>query len=293
MNSFHSNLFYLIQLRQDLEKAEEAFKNHQQLSQKRELIEKKIVDLEHEMDDQFRQFRHKGQEDAYLYFQQAMQEKHQHLKQLKTAQRKLDDLLDQSEDLTEKGLEQQLYQLLLALWSFYPSQRETQEAKWKELHEFRLLAIELEGVKLFLNHLSNQFYIAIQTRQSIKGRGILNYIFGRSPNIVIEQQLLGAHAVIVKMQPLIQKIIKQSPPHSSLHHLFQEIDQWSGRLKTSCQSTWGFRHIDTIFSEAHQTVLSFIDRTEKEADQMQKTIENLNEEIRNWIQTLETYPDIP
>jgi hypothetical protein len=285
MNSFPPSLADLLKQRQDLEIAEQAFKNRQQLSQKRELLEEAISNLQKEIEENFRQFYNNlREEDAH--FQNLLSKKQHDLRQLKQTQSQLDHLLDETEDLTEESLERQFAQLLFAMWQLYPTQRAEQEAKWQELNNLRLLEVEVLGVKQLLHHLSEQLHTAIQARQSIKGRGIFNYIFGISPNMIIERQFLGAHAGILKVQPLLQKIMQQSPENSPLHLLAREILVWSDHLKPSCQAPWSFRHIDTIFSKAYHTLLQLLERLQLQEENLHKRIEILNAEIRSWIQQL-------
>ena len=291
MNSFKLSLSDLIKQRTELENAEQALKNRQLLIHKRESLEKAIVNLQEEIEEDFHQFHNKGKTEgeAYPLFQNTLCEKQKHLRQLKQAEGKLDELLDQTEDMTHESLEQQRNQLIFAIWQLYPSQRKEQEAKWKEINHLRILDIELHGVEELHHRLFEHLSRAIQVRQSIKGRGILNYIFGTSPNMIIEQQLLGAHTLIVNTLPLLQKMIHESREKTPLHLLSQEIYAWLERLKTSCHSPWSFRHIDTIFSEAHGSVQKFLNQLKIEHDKLLQRIDVIKKEMEGWVQQLGTY----
>jgi hypothetical protein len=294
MNSCKLSVSDLIKQRNNLENAEEILKNRHTLIQKREALEKFILKMLDEMDKDLHRFHkdkktndRKTDDEADHLLQCKIDEKKNALRQLKQAQNKVDEELDQTEDLTEESLEQQRNELIFAMWELYPSRRNEQETKWRKMNALALLDIELKGVEELLQRLSEKLGTAIQARQSIKGRGILNYIFGTSPNIIIEKQLLGSHALIQTTTPLLEKMIEQSRENGQLQRLFQEIYTWLETLKAPCHSTWSFRHIDTIFAEAFQTLEGFRQQLEIERDQVVKQMNQIQEEVRGWLHELE------
>lgn len=285
MNFSYFSFSDLFQQRQALEKAELAFKNQKQWIQKREEIEKTMLQLQEEMEHDFYQRHQRDElEEAIPHFQMTLEEKRNRLFQLREELFQIDEWLDQTEDLTEESLNQQRSQLLHAMWQLYPEKRATQEAKWKEWNHLRVLEIELLGIEKMLERLSEHLNIAIQARQSIKGRGILNYIFGLSPNMVIEKQLFGIHALILSSLPLFEKILYQNLHPSP--KLLQDLLVWLEQLKNTCYKPWSFRHLDTLFSETQPILKQFLVSLREQQHQAALRIQTLNQEIQEWIQQL-------
>lgn len=278
----------LLQQRQALEKDEWAFKNQKLWIQKREEIENAILKLKEEINKNFYQCHQTGtfDEETTLHFQHVLEEKNQQLRQLQKSQFQIDELLDQAEDITEESLYQQRFQLLHSLWQLYPEKREEQEFKWKEWNQLRILEVELLKTEKILERIVEHLSIAIRARQSIKGRGILNYIFGLSPNIVIERQLLGIHTLILNSVPLFEKSLHSYLHHQSFYTLLQDVFTLFEHLKNASNKPWSFRHLDNLFSETKPPLQHLIQRSKQQKEQTSLQIQKLNEEIQEWIQRL-------
>lgn len=285
MNSFYPLSTQLAEKKQKLEKSTLAFNDQKQWMQKRECIETHILALQKEIHQNFYQL-HQKNDQTVLFSSPHVQEQQRQLHQLKQAQGHLDQLLDQIEELTEEDLEQQHTQFLFDLWLLHPQLKETQERQWQERNEGRCLERELQEVEAFFSHLSKQLSTAIHTRHSIKGKGILKYIFGTSPNVIIEQQLFGAHALIQHTLPLFEKIIQKNQQMSTTLFI-QKVEQWSENLKIACHSLWSFRHIETIFLEAYLLLQQFINELQLQQQELSKQLTRLDIEIQEWIDKAE------
>ncbi len=272
----------LLKLRRVLEEEELSFKHRQQLNNDRNSLEEAILRLQEEMAKfAFRIHQEKNQS-AHLL--NKFNKKKAILQRLKQDQGRIDHLLDTIEDLTEEGLEKKRLYLLEAMWEFYPQRRESQEVLWREMKGLEERERELEAIEELLQHLCEQFEKVIQTRKSIKGRGIFNYIFGTSPNLIIERQLLAAHGLIHATLPLLHRTQEQRD--KDLQPLFQEIYHVLQPLEVSCKSSWSFRHIDTIFTEAYHSLQKLSDSLHQKQKEILKKIKFLMEERDRWIQQL-------
>lgn len=285
----HASYLNLIHLRQELEHAEKSFKQQRQLLQERTLLDSEIATLQEQIEQDSQFLCHQTESPHFSQLETALNEKKAHLKQLKKTCQQLDDLLDQTDELTEDQLADQQEALLMALWQVYPDQRPEQEAKWQERKRLELLEADIQVMAKILEKLHAQFALAIQARLSIKGRGLLNYIFGISPNMIIEQQLLSASSLIQSTLPLIEKM-HQRHQTSADQAFFKELAEWLDHLKISCQSPWGFHHLDTVFTEAKQTLETHLDLLKKSAQTMANRRQALANEIKGWIDDLERTP---
>ena len=272
----------LLKLRQVLEEEEFSLRQRQKLYHDRESLEETILRLEEEMEKfAFRIHQEKNRSDHLL---NKFNKKKEILLRLKQDQQRIDHLLDTIEHLTEEGLEKQRTSLLEALWQFYPERRNTQEALWREMKSLEEQEKELKAIEQLLQRLCEQFEKVIQTRKSIKGRGIFNYIIGTSPNLIIERQLLAAHDLIHATLPLILRTLEQRD--KNLQPLFQEIYHVLENLETPCKSSWSFRHIDTIFTEAYHSLKKLRDSLHQKQREIFERKKFLIEERDRWIRQL-------
>lgn len=277
----------LDQQRQSLKKMEADFKNQKQWLQKREEIENNLATLQEEIKREFYQRHQKGnfEEEAILLFQKMKEKKIQQLHELKRVQYQIDTYLDEIEDITEEKLQQQRFNLLQAHWQLHPAKRKEQETLWHEWSQLRILEIDFLHINKVLERLAEHLHFAIQARQSIKGKGILNYIFGTSPNMIIEKQLLGIYALILNNEPLFKKMIHCNPPKPMLDFL-NDLFSWLEQTKNTCCKSWSFRHLDAVFSEFKPILIQMSEQSKKWQQQISERIEKLNEDIQQWIEEM-------
>ncbi len=277
----------LFKQRQALENAELALKNRQQWIHKREEIERAIIHIQNEMKQDFYHQLQKGelQKETLLHFEKIQEERHRHFGQLKQERIRVDELLDQIDDLTEESVELQRTQLLHSLWQLYPAKREQQEIQWEEWNHLQILELELRGIEQILENLYEHLNKATQVRQSIKGKGLLNYIFGLSPNLAIDRQLREICTLILTALPFIDNVLCQrSPP--TLQLFLQDLSTWLEQLKEACHKSWSFRHLDSLFGETNSKLKLFFERFKQHQMQLIEHIQRLDENIRSWIQQL-------
>lgn len=206
----------------------------------------------------------------------------QEIQKLKQSQFKIDQILDQIEDITEEFLVQQQQRLFQSLWQIYPHLREDQEAAWEEWNQSELLEAQIIGIENLLAQITEHLHIAIQARRSIKGRGLFNYIFGMSPNFVIERQLFGIHALIANAEPHIANILQQDSSKAVAEFL-RHLLPWIEELKITCRKSWSFRHLDLFFAKTEPFLGKFMDEAKHLHEQAVLRRHSLSEEIRSWL----------
>lgn len=142
-------------------------------------------------------------------------------KELKKKKMELDHLLDESEEWSENELAE-LKDKFLKL---------TNPDDYKQLKE-------REFYDHFCLKLKKIFEEIFEVRKKINGWGLLQYIFGVSPNIQIEGKLIEANKLI----------------SAHLPYLNDEKKPFFEKLAKQCISPWGFKHIDTVFKEAYDKI---------------------------------------
>lgn len=268
--------------REALQSAEHSFRHRQEWLQKREELELKIESLQHKIDQSFYQKYQTTQIQDKNTHLKSFEEERKQLLEWKRALIQIDRILDLSEDSTEDILHQQRFKLLQSLWEIFPQKKEEQEKNWKEWNHLKIIELELLGIDKLIESILEHLEIALKARQSIRGKGILNYIFGMSPNFIIERQLIEIQSLIKNSQHLFEKMLGQQTEHF-LQSFLQKFVSWLEELKKSCSQSWSFRHIDTLYFETKSPLLQFRNQLETLREELQKKNLELEEEIHHWI----------
>ncbi|WP_068466560.1 hypothetical protein [Candidatus Protochlamydia phocaeensis] len=277
----------ITRLREQFWQAEAAYQNHQILVKERERYEKAIQmlsqQIERQCDHVYRQsFRIQDRADSKRQEEQLYNNKEQ-LQQLKHKQREIDLLLDASEELTPHALFALKVDLLECIWAVHADQREEWEGKWKDLQNQTLFESELIQLKIRFIQVQDCLYKAIEKRQSIKGKGLLHYIFGISPNAVIEGQLRHCSSLISELLPNLQQALLHASP---FHLLLLEMEKISKNLNEQCKASWSFKHIDTYIQASYQSIQTSIQALDLYLNSVQKKKEALTQELKEWLETV-------
>lgn len=214
--------------------------------------------------------------------EKALEEQKRKLFGLKKEMQFLDVIWDEWDDLTEPQLYNMREELFNEIWKLYPNQYDEQKKQWKELQNSLIQISEINKVQNLLLQLQEILLIILQTRAGVKGSGILRYVFGASPNAVIERHLFAAHDYILSIEQELKHGIQQckSPP---LQSLFQEIYNHLDNLKSHCKSVWGFRHIDTKIAESEKKLATTFELLQNYYSDYQLKAIELKKNLDDWL----------
>lgn len=284
----HSNIR---QLKEKLVQARQAFEKHKRLIAKREEIDETLEKLNQEHDILlYRLYQNPDWEridpHAFQQHSRVLENKQNLLSELKQKKQEIDIWLDESEELTPERLEfmqEELVSQILALEPFEAqSMKQAQIQRFKNLSYLTAQLDRTNGICLRLHELLTD---VLATRQSIKGLGLLNYIFGTSPNWRIEKHFEECHRVAQLTLPLLKQDIEHCPD-VKIKSLLIEIQQFLEELDHHFMATWGFRHIDTIFKEAHQRLDQNLKQIQLYVLALAEEQERLEDEIESWSEFL-------
>lgn len=282
MHLSHPPSLELLRQQQTLKDLEKGLANQKIWIQRRNDIEKSIELLKEDIQIVLLSMHQSKNDEKEKKLQNEFNQKKESLKRLKNEQHQLDEWLDHVEDLTEDDLIQCRLQLLQSIWQEYPLLRDEQETKWNRLKQLTLIELELAGIGKILERIRGHIQIAIQARESIKGIGILNYIFGTSPNVVIEKQLKEIDNLANDSAPFFQRILKNELTEP-LRLMIVELLQWLNELKKKCQQSWNFKFIDKLFNEVKSRLAYFEQEMTSCKNQITLEINHLNKEMNQWL----------
>lgn len=270
--------------RNHLFSAEQFYKHQAELLAKRDELEEKILTVKTNLDKIY--FLLNKHENPDPTNHQKLEQLQRDLSHLKQEMQTIDSLLDEWEDLSENQLIFMLEELLNEIWNFYPNQYSAQILQWKELKTLFIQEAEIKKIRKLVDHLLEILHIVIQERSNIKGRGLLRYIFGVSPNAVIERHLFYAHDMILNALPDLKQAIHRSS-QTPCQSIFQAIFDEFNRLKDHCKAVWGFRHIDRVISTSEKRISLFSKELQEKDKAAQKRAAELNKELHNWLYAID------
>lgn len=270
--------FDLEKKRAYLFQAEEAYKILPQLKTQRDEIERKILDAQKQIEKEFYQTSKK----ASFSFLEELKGRLSHLNQ---EMKILDFTLDKWDDLNEYQLHILREELFLGIWKNFPNQYEENKLQWYALKTDLILNAEIKKVRKIVDQLSEVLQIIMEARASIKGRGIFSYIFGISPNTVIERHLLLAHEIITKAEPELKHAMHQSR-NTDLYVTFQTISEVTDQLKDQCKTVWGFRHIDTTIAKAEKDITQLAIKLKNKQKAILNRADELKNQLDEWLKSI-------
>jgi hypothetical protein len=256
----------IIALKKKLLHLEESFGHYAKLNHLRQELEEKIEKLQIETKIPFPPTENQKE---LLHF-------------LKRKKQEVDHLLDDFDDYSDRSIEEmkeELWEQLLSLLS-----SENPAHAWvSEIKNQRLLEERFSQTLFYFHQISTLLEEAIRTRHQIRGFGLLKYIFGTSPNVVISHFLQECHRSLQSLSTLITSY-KAHPCPSYINEHLEEIEQFLIRLNKQCQSQWGFHHIDTYFSKAKEQLLFYGKEIEQDLESAKAKRAILEEQLRGILQ---------
>lgn len=199
------------------------------------------------------------------------------LKHLKSKKIELDHLIDRVEAEADHPIELLQQQLLESLFSLYPEQSFTlKKMKQEKAHHLEELQ-QIQDFKKLLVTIKDHLEEIIAIRQRIQRLGLLSYIFGASPNVMIAQNLESIHKLIPQAisYPLLKKL-----------DLYIESLQTLENLSSECLTRWNYRKIDTCFTEYKNKIETLISNWQSEEARKKETIESLTKQIDQWVEQI-------
>lgn len=243
----------IARLKEKLLQNEVAYQDHHRLLDKREELNRLIQNRQDDLEKTLIQLHQNPRleyEEAKTYdkLNNKINKDKALLEELKQKRRELDHRLDKTEELTSESLDHLRLELTEFILQQHPEQREERQQRNQQLEEQKQLERNLERLHEALKKLHSIITAIHETRRSINGRGILNYIFGISPNMIIERHLNECARLIEATLQLLTRF-KDENPHSAMIPLYEKLQAFLLKIQPHFKGIWGFRQIDTTFVE--------------------------------------------
>lgn len=194
----------------------------------------------------------------------------------------LDHQLDQIEEIDEEGVKKMEKELLQQLCLHYSNEYQKQNHSWQALQLTSLIKEELNQLCTFIQEMIMHLNVIKEARLLIKKRGLFSYVFGASPNLIIEKQLLMMADLISKQSVLLTSLEDKKSVYSSIFSfdLFQQTLQ---NLKVECVKSWGFSHLEQKIFPYEQQLHHFWEKISLLIEQLENDIEKNQQLLSQWL----------
>jgi len=205
--------------------------------------------------------------------------KPQILKELKTKMQELDTLLDTLEEFSTEHIETLQKRLIHAILNQYPDERLFIEKTSQGLTKTKAQTDRLQNLTHLTENTLEALDKALQAGKGIRGFGILSYIFGNSPTIVISQYLKRTEDFAKETLRVIEDTHTETldPLNPPLKLLYKEL-----------QLRWSFRRLDRVFTPIHDDLkvgLQFLKEKRQNAEEQQNALEKA---LNDWLERFST-----
>lgn len=255
------------QLKQLWQHAIKAHRQHYLLLATREDLMSKIISIQEEFKLNY-----------FLPKENTLKEKQLDLKNLLIKKQEIDILLDDIEEITDKTIEEFKERLINEIIKTFPEKNTFYQeliAKIKRADFLEKLESRAEEVFHQLNESINR---ALVIRKSVKGKGILQYIFGKSPNIAISQCLHEGLQIVKAAIPFFDQYpFTNNEEAAAITELLSEI-------QIQCNKQWGFKHLDTVLTELFKKVKNMEDQFRLKRQATSHLKEQLDRELVEWLE---------
>lgn len=215
-----------------------------------------------------------------------LNEQKKQVRELKKNQQSLDILLDEFEDFASQDpetLKNSLWNQLLALYPL--EQQREQKIRLESYKTAHTLQHQLQEIKYTFSCLHHLFQTLIAIRQSIKGVGFLQYVFGTSPNLKIEALLQEAYKTTQRLRLLVVQC-KDNWENANFLIFATHLDTCLIEIETKCQSRWGFSLIDSYFAKLIKTTEEYQQQIDEYEQRINASKQAIEKEIENGFQLI-------
>lgn len=259
-------------LKQQIQETEQAYTHWHTLLPQRERLQEMIQQMKEQIEAAMallQKHRDSGLQTAEL--DSKVERERALLEKAKAQKREIDHLLDSLEEGSLDKIQQLQKQLIEQIIEIHPKQ----ESIYAEMEEDRQRILEkMDALNQDLQvgqALETVLETIHSTRQSVRKKGVLSYLLGKNPNVVITQQLQHAEKLCEAALPSLEK------RHSKELHAFVQD------LLSHCQHSWGFKKIDTILAKDSAVLSKLQARTLEKLDAMEKALKAIESKIKAWM----------
>ena len=199
-------------------------------------------------------------------------------------QREIDHRLDDLEEWTDEEASRVREEMISLILEIHPDQKQNYEDLAKNYQELcdldRLTTKTEQNVKQMIESIEE----AQQVRGKVRKRGVLSYIIGRNPNVLIGKSLQNIHQIAEDMLKQIPDLSRNSAAPKNLKTLYGSLEKLLKDLSARTQGQWSFKTIDTTFTDAKENLELFLESHTLESKALRTKLKSSEIKLNDWIE---------
>ncbi len=271
MASREDTLLRIQLLKKQLSQSEEFQKDFKELAKARNTLEKEIEMLKEEVD--------KLEIDNLL-----PHSKENLLQECLIKQRQIDHRLDNLEEWSDERIAHIRQELISLILEIHPQQKQVYKdlaAGYQQIYDLKGMLGKTERCCKQIIESINE---ALRIRGKVRKRSVFSYILGPNPNILIAKRLQHIHEISSKMAKECPDIAKNRAASKNLKALYEALEIQLNELEAHSRSRWGFKTLDTTFTEAKNNLKQILESHNLERTAVDFKLCACEEDLDQWIE---------
>ncbi len=271
MASREETLLRIQRLKKQLSQSEEFQKDFKELIEARNTLETEIETLKEEVDK--------------LEINNLLpHSKENLLQECLVKQREIDHRLDNLEEWSDDRIAHIREELVFLILEIRPEQKQVYQdlaASYHQIHDLKGIVSETEH---YCKQIIESISEALRIRGKVRKRSVFSYILGPNPNVLIAKRLQHIHEISSKMAEEFPDIEKNPAASKNLKALYEALEKQLNELAVHSRSRWGFKTLDTTFTEAKNNLKQILESHTLEQTAVDVKLCACEEDLDQWIE---------
>jgi DNA repair exonuclease SbcCD ATPase subunit len=269
-------------LKDELQEAKKGHAHWQALLPQRESLQDTIEKMQNGIEEACSRLESQSTNtsEATTALQNEIEKQRSLLKRIKKQKQEMDHLLDNLEEGSEERVETIYKQLVKAILASYPDQqpiyRLMEENHNKIVNELNSLS-ELMEICEKLRQSLDKINV---TRQNVRKQGLLRYLFGQNPNVIIAQEL---HNLSELCESSFSIMDAHESDKDKSSDSYKELRILMQNLYKHTKQRWGFKTIDTIFTPALSALSSIQPQIDERLKVKEGALKKSESKFEEWL----------
>lgn len=252
------------------------------LLEKREILEEKISSLKDEIEDEHL----KQYQEAHEIYHEAKrsENKREALDSIKKNKQSIDEKLDNYEDISGDIVTYLQNQLVITILKKYPDQEMSYHNLDRQLQKNINLADKLKVLISNTQNIDTLVQRIIEERAKTKPFRILQFFFGRNPNLAITQSIQAMKLLCGNSLDLLHDTIDLIKDNQRAKNCLEQLSEILVQLQTFSQQRWSYKKIDKGLLPLKDTINVYVKQLLTLKKEGREDIINQERIIENWIE---------
>ena len=208
------------------------------------------------------------------------------LDNLKQKRQEIDHSLDLIEDDLEDLIDTHTNSLVGHLLNHFPKEELRYQAWTTHIKEQGLIYQEFHAAFRATREINDLLEEALAIRRATKKRGLIQYVFGRSPSSTISKYLQKIESSSPKAKKDLESLLASPKLSTPQAEMVQETIGLLKDLELESGQEWSGKKLDQFYESSLEQLQHLLKQHTQTTKEIEQSIEKMEQEIANWIHKL-------